>query len=126
LFAAARWSPDQLVLGLLTVICARQVDPDSPLLVVVDDTLYRRAGRKVWGAAWHHDPLAHGGKGRRPVCWANCWVVVGLLIHLPFMPDRAVCLPVLARLWRPRQPGRSKLDLACELVGLSGARPRRA
>ena len=126
LFAAARWSPDQLGLGLLTVICARLVDPDSPLLVVVDDTLYRRAGRKVWGAAWHHDPLAHGGKGRRPVCWANCWVVVGLLIHLPFMPDRAVCLPVLARLWRPRQPGRSKLDLACELVGLSGARSRRA
>ena len=75
------------------------------------------------GAAWHHDPLAAvGGKGRKPVCWANCWVVVGVLVHLPFVPNRAVCLPVLARLWRPRQPGRSKLDLACELVGLIGAR----
>jgi hypothetical protein len=122
-FAVARWSPDQLGLALLGVICARLVDPDSPLLLAVDDTLYRRAGRKVWGAAWHHDPLAAaGGKGRKPVCWANCWVVVGVLVHLPFVPNRAVCLPVLARLWRPRQPGRSKLDLACELVGLICAR----
>jgi len=48
-FAVARWSPDQLGLGLLAVICVRLVVPDSPLLVVVDDTLYRRAGRKVWG-----------------------------------------------------------------------------
>jgi hypothetical protein len=117
-FAAARWSPDQLGLALLAVICARLVDGDRPLWLVVDDTLYRRAGRKVWGATWHHDPLAPAGKGRKPIAWANCWVVVGVLVDLPFVPDRKVCLPVLARLWRPRQPGRSKLDLACELVGL--------
>jgi DDE superfamily endonuclease len=117
-FAVARWSPDQLGLALLALICARLVDPDSPLRLVVDDTLYRRAGRKVWAATWHHDPLAPSGKGRNQVAWANCWVVVGVLVHLPFVPNRAVCLPVLARLWRPRQPGRSKLDLACELVGL--------
>jgi len=29
-----------------------------------------------------------------------------------------VCLPVLARLWQPRRPGHSKLDLARQLVGL--------
>jgi hypothetical protein len=121
-FAVARWSPDQLGLGLLALICARLVDGDGPLRLVVDDTLYRRAGRKVWGAAWHHDPLGVAGKGRKPVAWANCWVVVGVLVDLPFVPQRAVCLPVLARLWRPRQPGRSRLDLACELVGLICAR----
>jgi DDE superfamily endonuclease len=121
-FAAARWSPDQLGLALLGLICARLVDPGRPLRLVVDDTLYRRAGRKVWGATWHHDPLAPAGKGRRPICWANCWVVVGVLVDLPFVPGRKVCLPVLARLWRPRQPGRSKLDLACELIGLICAR----
>jgi hypothetical protein len=33
-----------------------------------------------------------------------------------------VSLPVLARLWRPHQPGRSKLDLACALVGLVAER----
>jgi hypothetical protein len=121
-FSHARWSPDQLGLALLAVICARLVNREGPLRLVVDDTLYRRAGRKVWAAAWHHDPMAPAGKGRRPVCWANCWVVVGVLVELPFMPQRVVCLPVLARLWRPRQPGRSKLDLACELVALICAR----
>jgi len=121
-FAAARWSPDQLGLRLLGLICVGLVDGDHALRLVVDDTLYRRAGRKVWAATWHHDPLGVGGKGRKPVAWANCWVVVGVLVDLPFVPQRAVCLPVLARLWRPRQPGRSKLDLACELVGLICAR----
>ena len=71
-FAVARWSPDQLGLALLGLICARLVACDGPLRLVVDDTLYRRAGRKVWAATWHHDPLAPGGKHRRPVCWANC------------------------------------------------------
>jgi hypothetical protein len=48
--------------------------------------------------------------------------VIGVLVHLPFVSKRTACLPVLARLWRPRQPGRSKLDLACELVRLVAAR----
>jgi hypothetical protein len=48
--------------------------------------------------------------------------VLGVLVRLPFLPQRAVCLPVLARLWRPHQPGRSKLDLACALVGLVAER----
>jgi hypothetical protein len=72
----------------------------------------RRAGRKVFGAAWHHDPLA---PGRHRIAWANNWVVVGVLVDLPMLPHRPVCLPILARLWQPgRTPGR--LDLAVELV----------
>jgi hypothetical protein len=41
---------------------------------------------------------------------------------LPFVAHRQVCLPTLARLWQPRQPGRGKLDLACELVSLIAGR----
>jgi hypothetical protein len=48
--------------------------------------------------------------------------VVGVLVRLPFVPQRAVCLPVLARLWRPKRPDRTKLHLAVELVGLVAAR----
>jgi DDE superfamily endonuclease len=121
-FAAAHWSADALGLVLLDLITSHLLAPDARLVLVVDDTLFRRAGRKVWGAAWHHDPLARGGKGRKPIAWGNSWVVVGVLVGLPFLPQRAVCLPVLARLWRPRQPGRSKLDLACELVALVAER----
>jgi hypothetical protein len=118
-FAAAHWSPDALGLLLVGLIATRLLDRQAPLHLVVDDTLFRRSGRKVWGAAWHHDPLAHG---RKQVAWANRWVVLGMLVRLPFLPQRAVCLPVLARLWRPHQPGRSKLDLACALVALVAER----
>jgi hypothetical protein len=119
LFAAARWSADALGLAVLEVIVAGLLGPGAPLRLVVDDSLFRRSGRKVFGAAWHHDPLAKGGKR---VCWANNWVVVGVLARLPFVPQRAVCLPVLARLWRPKHPDRTKLSLAVELVALVAAR----
>jgi hypothetical protein len=118
-FAATRWSPDALGLALLDLIATRLLDRQAPLHLVIDDTLFRRSGRKVWGTAWHHDPLA---RARKQVASANSWVVLGVLVRLPFLPQRGVCLPVLARLWRPHQPGRSKLDLACALVGLVAQR----
>jgi DDE superfamily endonuclease len=77
-YAAARWSPDALGLLLVDLIATRLLDRQAPLHLVVDDTLFRRSGRKVWGAAWHHDPLAGG---RRQVAWATagscsgCWFV---------------------------------------------------
>jgi DDE superfamily endonuclease len=111
-FSKARWSADQLGLVLLELILAVLVPADAPVRLVVDDTLMRRAGRKIFGAAWHHDPL---GVGRNAIAWGNNWVVLGVLVDLPFVPHRPVCLPILARLWRPgHTPGR--LDLAVELV----------
>src|SRR6266542_958584 len=74
-FSAARWSADQLGLVLLDLICALLVPDGAPVRLVVDDTLMRRSGRKIFGAAWHHDPLA---PGRHRVAWANNWVVVGV------------------------------------------------
>jgi hypothetical protein len=89
-------------------------DEHTALRAVVDDTLMRRSGRKVFGAGWHHDPLA-AGRGR--VAWANNWVVAGILVDLPFLPHRSVCLPVLARLWQPKHTA-TRLGLAVELVTL--------
>lgn len=111
-FSAARWSADQLGL-LLEVIVRRLIAAGAPLELVCDDTLFRRTGRKVFGTGWHHDPTA---KGRKRTAWGNNWVVVGVLVDLPFVAHQQVCLPVLARLWQPRGP--SKQDLAVELVRL--------
>jgi hypothetical protein len=44
--------------------------------------------------------------------------VVGVIVHLPFL-DRAVCLPILARLWLPGEPDRTPLILARELLDLA-------
>src|SRR6266545_4150804 len=67
-FATARWSADQLGLLLLDLICAVMVPADAPLYLAVDDTLWRRTGRKLHGAAWHHDT---GGPGRHRPAWGS-------------------------------------------------------
>jgi hypothetical protein len=47
-FSAARWSADQVGLALLEVIVARLLHPAAPIHLVVDDSLFKRRGRKVW------------------------------------------------------------------------------
>jgi hypothetical protein len=114
-FASARWSADQLGLVLLELIAHTLIPSGAPLLLAVDDTLWRRSGPKLHGAAWHHDG---NGPGRHRPAWGHRWVVVGVIVHLPFV-HRAVCLPILARLWIPGDPDHTPLQLARELVDLA-------
>lgn len=124
-FTRARWSPDELGLALLDFLLAAFLAADAPLRLAVDDTLFGRSGRKVAGCHFHHDGAAPLGSGRR-TRWGNNWVVVGLLVELPFGGGRAVCLPLLLRLWRPRDerhPERpSQSELARELTDMVAAR----
>jgi hypothetical protein len=83
-------------------------------VLAVDDTLWHRTGRKIHGTAWHHDG---NGPARHRPAWGHRWVVVGVIVHLPFV-RRAVCLPILARLWLPGDRDHTPLVLARELVDL--------
>jgi hypothetical protein len=116
LFTNARWSGDALGLTSADLIVARLLPVDSALTIAVDDTLFKRSGKKVFGVAWHHDGAA---KGPKPIGFGNCWVVAGLVVQLSFL-SRPVCLPVLARLWRPRNTG--KIAHARQLAELIAAR----
>lgn len=118
-FTHARWRPDHLGLLLCDLIVGRLLEADQPILLAVDDTLWRRASRRLPLAAFHHDPTAPAG---RRIGWGHCWVVVGVLVKLPLVPHRQVCLPVLARLWHPRDTAHTKLVLAHQLIGLVAAR----
>src|SRR5918995_5856158 len=121
LFTNARWSSDALGLALADLIVARLLPAGAALTVAVDDTLFRRSGKKVFGAAWHHDGAA---KGPKPIGFGNCWVVAGIVVQMSFL-SRPVCLPVLARLWQPRHTG--KIAYARQLAELIAARyPDRA
>ncbi len=111
-FAAARWSTDQVGLVVASLIVTI-LPAGAPLLVAVDDTLLRRAGRKLHGAAWHHD--GNGPSRHRPA-WGHRWVVLGVLVWLPCITHRPLCLPVLARLWQPGDPDRTPPILARELL----------
>jgi hypothetical protein len=100
-FARARWDPDELGLRLLDFVVSVFVKPAAPIRVAVDDTLFGRSGRKVFGAHYLHDGAQPEGSGRR-TRWGNCWVVVVLVVELPCLDGRQVGLPILFRLFRPK------------------------
>jgi DDE superfamily endonuclease len=119
-FTRARWSPDALGLALLALVLQR-LSADAPVVLAVDDTLFRRSGRKVAGAGWQHDGAADR-PGKNKTSWGTCFVVVGVLVEVPFA-KRPVCLPVLARLCPPKAAA-SKQSIAGELVALVAAAHR--
>jgi hypothetical protein len=111
-FSHARWDLDALGLRLATVVAARFA-PDGPLIVVVDDTLFTRYGKKVFAAFWQHDGSANGRDG---LGHGNCFVVCGICVVVPWM-RRRVLLPVLFRLNLGKQ-GPSKPEQARAMIGL--------
>ena len=60
-FSHHRWDVDRIGLVLARLIVDRLLDAGAPIVVVVDDTLFRRWGPKVFGAFWTHD-----GSGQDP------------------------------------------------------------
>jgi hypothetical protein len=123
-FARARWCPDQVGLVLARLVVDRLLPPGAAVLVAVDDSLFRRSGRRVHGAAWQHDGAAKG-RAKSRVGWGNCWVIAGIVVRLPFL-DRPVCLPVAFALWRPTKgvgqgAAEAKQAIACRLVNAIAA-----
>jgi SRSO17 transposase len=104
LFAAARWSLDELGLAVFAMLLPLlgQVVP-----LGIDDTLARKRGLKVFGVGMHHDPLLSTRK-TAITNWGHCWVVLGVILKLPFCGDRWFCLPVLFRLYVPKKTADKK------------------
>jgi hypothetical protein len=104
LFAAARWSLDELGLAVFALVLPLI---DGVVLLAMDDTLARKRGLKVFGVGMHHDPLLSTRK-TAITNWAHCWVVLGVVLKLPFCGDRYFCLPVLFRLYVPKKTAGKK------------------
>jgi hypothetical protein len=127
LFAAARWSLDELGLAVFGLIRPLL---DGVVLLAVDDTLARKRGLKVFGAGMHHDPLLSTRKTAL-TSWGHCWVAVGVVLKPPSCGGRWFCLPVLFRLYVPKKVAerkrlayRTKPELAVEMLGvLCGRHP---
>jgi hypothetical protein len=108
-FARRRWDPDELGLVLLDFLVVTFLEARAPIRLALDDTLFGRSGRRVWGAHYLHDGAQPEGSGQR-TRWGNCWVVVVLVVQLDCLGGRQVGLPVLFRLFRPKDPARPELD----------------
>ena len=108
-FARSRWSADELGLLVLDFLLERLLPAGEPIRLAVDGTVFPRSGPKVHGTSWHHDSsAAPGGRGFR---FGNCFVVVGLVVRIPALGERAWCLPLLFRLWAPTpKPTKARPD----------------
>jgi hypothetical protein len=105
-FARARWELDQLGLAVAQLAVALLVPPGEDLQVAVDDSVFRRCGRKVHGAGWQHDGSS---PSVNKLSYGNCLVTVAILVRLPFC-SRVIGLPVLARLHLPGKSKKGKED----------------
>jgi hypothetical protein len=109
-FSTSRWNPRLVGLLLAELIVTRLLAADAPITVAIDDTLFRRRGKKVHTAGWFHDGSA---TGKVTLGFGNNWVVVAIIVTLPFC-SRPVALPVLAAL--ALKGGATKPDLARDLL----------
>jgi SRSO17 transposase len=123
-FAAARWSPDAF--GLATLKLIRPWLGET-IYLALDDTLCRKSGRRMFGVGMHHDPLVSSRK-LAVLNWGHSWVVLGVLVRLPFRSDRWFCLPILFRLYlnksaaeRARRVYRTRPELAVQMLKLLSA-----
>lgn len=109
-FSSARWSPHQIGLLLAELIVTHLLAAHAPITVAIDDTLFRRRGKKVHAVGWFHDGSA---AGQVKLGFGNNWVVLAIVVTLPFC-SRPVALPVLAAL--AGKGGATKPDLARDLL----------
>ena len=97
-----------LVVGWLT-------PAGAPLIVAIDDTLFRRTGRHVHGAFWAYDGYRQVTIDQLKLFRGTTFVVAAMVVELPFL-DRPIALPLLFRLWRPGGP--TKPALARDMIRL--------
>jgi hypothetical protein len=121
-FSRARWKPDELGLAAARLVVSLLVPAGEPVTVAIDDTLFRRRGKRVWAASWFHDGSA---PGPAKTGYGNNWVVLAVIVRLPAL-SRPVAVPVMAKLVIKDSNSRSRLWLARRMAEqLAAALPGR-
>jgi hypothetical protein len=97
-FSQRRWSAWALARALITFLLDHLVPP-GPVLLAGDDTVTEHPGPQVFGKGRHRDGVrsTHSYTAYR---WGHKWVVVSILVKLPFA-TRPWALPILVALYRP-------------------------
>src|SRR5207244_3544048 len=98
-----RWSARRLARRYIAAVLARFV-PQGPVAIVGDDTVTEHPGPQVYGKGCHRDPVrsTHSFTAFR---WGHKWVVLALLVRLPFA-TRRWALPLLMALYQPEEENR--------------------
>ncbi len=111
-FSRAHWNPDDLGICVAKLVIGLLVPDAEPVEVLIDDTLLRRRGKRVWAASWFHDGSA---QGPAKTGYGNNWVILAVRVRLP-MISRPVAIPVMAKLVIKGTMSSSRLWLARRMV----------
>lgn len=122
LLSLARWSRDELGLGLFGLLLPRC---SQVVVLSVDDTLCRKFGRKrMFGCGMHHDAIS-SSRNKAIVNWGHSWVILAVVVRLPSCPGRVFSLPILCRLYLNHQastrwqvPYRTRPQLCVQMLTL--------
>lgn len=119
LFSEAVWNWDEACRLLLLDILAHLI-PGTEVWLVVDDTLCHKRGAHVAFGGMFLDAVLSSSR-HKIFRFGNNWVTLGVVVQLPFRPDRYYCLNVLWRVYEKRgkktkDQHRTKPQLAAEMV----------
>ncbi len=121
LLSTARWSLDAVGLVVFDLI---QPFLGHVVMLGLDDTLARKRGMKMFGCGMHHDPLL-SSRSKTITNWGHSWVVLGVIVELPFRQGHYFCLPILFRLYlnkkkaaKHRRVYRTRPELAVEMLAI--------
>lgn len=102
LFSRARFDLDALFAVPRRAV-VEQLPDDQPLVVVMDDTLLRKRGRRVAGTSWHKDPL--GPKFCDNFIWSQRFLQIAVALPEGPGPSRARAIPIdMQHSPSPRKP----------------------
>lgn len=121
-FSRGAWDPNEMGRRLFFALL-KLLPAGAPVWVAIDDTLARKRGQHIFGLGNHLDPVLSSKKVRF-FSFGHCWVVLAVVIRLPFSP-RTWALPILFRLYRTKKecsamgaPYRKKTELAREMLDI--------
>lgn len=128
-FSRASWDADQLGACIFRLVLQLLPD-DTPVSLLVDDTLCRKTGAHIWGCGMHHDPLlSNYGRGKTLVkffSFGHNWVILCVCVPLPWNSERVIAIPIAFCLYRskkrcPAGQYRKRTELGRELVQMVSA-----
>jgi hypothetical protein len=123
-FSRTGWIPDELGRRLFQMVL-RLLPESLPICLTVDDTLSRKSGPQIFGGGMHHDPLlSNYGRGKTLVkffSFGHNWVILCVVVPLPWNTARFMAIPVAFRLYRgkkhcPSLEYRKRTESAREMV----------
>ena len=119
LFSQAAWNWDDVCRMMMIRILAMLV-PGTRAWLVVDDTLCHKRGAKVAFGGIFLDAVL-STKRHKVFRFGNNWVLLGVVVELPFRPNRYFCLPILWRVYdkrgsKSKKEHRTKSQLAAEMI----------